>query len=173
LIKHSAARQYLENLGYTTIAFKTGFHWTEITDADIYLTQNNAPLEQMSLIGGITEFESLLMKTSAGLLVADGIVSLPEFIDAGLDYPNKEHRERVLFILDELAELPSSRTKLSLRIYFLPFCLRSRWQFLRITDMTGYRPDQLSKCLKNATKSSPMRLRLIIQIMNNSSKKGV
>jgi hypothetical protein len=107
MIKRSAARQFLEGLGYTTIAFETGFHWTEFTDADIYLTRNNAHMAQLSMIGGITDFETLLLKTSAGLLIADGAVSLPESFHAYLDNPEKEHRERVLFILDKLGELPA------------------------------------------------------------------
>jgi hypothetical protein len=37
LIKHSAVRAFLESLGYKTVAFATGYGWTEIDDADIYL----------------------------------------------------------------------------------------------------------------------------------------
>ncbi len=38
LILHGPVRELLENLGYTTVAFETGYKWQHWYDADIYLT---------------------------------------------------------------------------------------------------------------------------------------
>jgi len=32
-------RENFEKLGYATVAFETGFPWTEIDDADMFLTR--------------------------------------------------------------------------------------------------------------------------------------
>jgi hypothetical protein len=40
LIKQSKVRQQLEELGYSTVAFDSGYEWSRIHDADIYLGLN-------------------------------------------------------------------------------------------------------------------------------------
>jgi hypothetical protein len=37
LLRHSLVREGLEGMGYTTVAFETGYYWTEWEDADLYL----------------------------------------------------------------------------------------------------------------------------------------
>ena len=39
-IKNSQVRQNFEKLGYTTVAFETGYPWTEIDDADVFITRS-------------------------------------------------------------------------------------------------------------------------------------
>ena len=98
-ISQSTVRYELESIGYKTVAFATGFAWSEITDADVYL----APSPVWS---AMTSFETLLIRTTP----------LRHFEDLGwinLDQIDGQHyRERTLFILnsmDELAHMPGPK----------------------------------------------------------------
>lgn len=53
LITNSAARQFLEEQGYKTVAFSTNFFFSEIRDADVYF-ENKSPLThfEMNLLTG-------------------------------------------------------------------------------------------------------------------------
>lgn len=106
-IKYSSTRQLLEDLGYTTIAYETGFKWTEIGDADIYLAPSSISGNILDIAGGINKFESMLISTSGGRFVFDIANLLPNYLQQKLDYPNQIHRERVLFVLDSLEKIPS------------------------------------------------------------------
>jgi len=105
LIKHSAVRQLLEDLGYTMVAFETGYYWTQVEDAGVYISSKSSVTNLLDITGGLNGFESLLIKTSAGLILADGATILPRFMRADLDHPQEIHRQRVLFTLDQLGKL--------------------------------------------------------------------
>lgn len=106
-IKSSQTRQQLEDLGYTTVAYETGFKWTEIGDADLYLSPASITGNLYDISGGLNKFEAMLISTSGGRFVFDIASLLPRYIQQKLDYPNQIHRERVLFVLDSLEKLPS------------------------------------------------------------------
>ena len=106
-IKSSATRQLLEDLGYTTVAYETGFKWTEIGDADMYLSPNSIAGSFLDTTGGINKFEAMLISTSGGRFIFDVAALLPNYIQQKLNYPNQIHRERVLFALDNLEKLPT------------------------------------------------------------------
>ncbi len=107
LIKHSTARQLLERLGYKMVAFETGYYWTQVEDADVYISPKSSATSLLDVTGGLNGFESLLIKTSAGLIIVDGASALPKFLQLDLNYPDQVHRERVLFTLDQLGKLPA------------------------------------------------------------------
>ena len=71
-ILHSTVRYELENTGYKTVAFASGFAFTEITTADTYLSP--------SLVWSpLTEFEILLMRTTPLRHLEDlGLVNLEQ-----------------------------------------------------------------------------------------------
>lgn len=98
-IKDSAVRAELEAIGYQTIAFETGFSWTEWRDADLFL----APEAQGS---GLNHFETLLVETSALRLLTDAR-NLPAFLVPDTRYKEEIHRQRVLFVLEELETMPA------------------------------------------------------------------
>lgn len=92
LIRHSAVRESLENAGYKTVAFATGFLATELTDADYFLGPGYS-------WGELNEFESLLMETTLARLIQDG----NRF---GMQTSGSERfRERTLYALDQLDDL--------------------------------------------------------------------
>jgi hypothetical protein len=106
LIEHSATRNLLEELGYKVIAFETGYYWTQLEDADVYLRPEMSTVESLRAFGGLNDFEVMFFKSSIGLLIADGVMVLPTIFQPDLDYPDKIHRERVLFTLSELEAIP-------------------------------------------------------------------
>jgi len=92
LIKQSIVRRSLEAAGYKTVAFATGFNWTQLDNANYYL----AP---QSRIWNLNEFESLLLETTFARLIQD--YSLLGKQDSGSNL----YRERTLFALDKLDKL--------------------------------------------------------------------
>jgi len=91
-ILHSAVRANLESAGYKTVAFATGYSWTEMKDADVFLSPS-------PLWSGITEFETWLIHTTP-LRHLEGTSLLD------LDQIDGEHyRERTQLILDSMVEL--------------------------------------------------------------------
>lgn len=93
LIRDSAVREYLEARGYKTMAFETGYPWSELDDADVYLQPD--PLR-----GGLTEFETLFLQTTAVRILQDeGLVN---FREAEFN----RYRERTSFALETLESLP-------------------------------------------------------------------
>jgi len=106
-IRHSAVRKAFEALGYKIVAFETGFKGTEWEDADLYLSPSSDFLHSLQIAGGPNGFEVMLMRTSAGLLLADGAAALPKFLQPDFDNPRKIHRNLVLYDLEQLSRLPT------------------------------------------------------------------
>ena len=106
-IRHSAARQNLEQLGYKIVAFETGFKNTQWEDADVYLSPRSNPLSNIQVLNGINSFEDLLLRTSAGLLLMDSTTVLPQFLKPDFNNPQKIHRDLILYDLDQLYNLPA------------------------------------------------------------------
>ena len=94
--KYSAVRYNFETLGYETIAFATGFAWSELDDADVFYTP--PPFS-----AGMTEFETLFMQTTLaryaqnfGWVDADAITG-------------QNFRDRTLLVfdsMDDIARMP-------------------------------------------------------------------
>lgn len=109
LLRHSTARTVLEDLGYTTVAFETGYNWTQWEDADFYLTRTNSSIRGLTGSVGMNAFEALLVRSSAALILVDASAVLPKFLVPDVNYPFKSHRERILFVLDRLRGVISLR----------------------------------------------------------------
>jgi hypothetical protein len=104
-LSHSAVRQTFENLGYRIIAFETGYPWTELKDADLYLAPE--PSNKSLLWGGLTPFEALALDSTAALIVTDTASLLSDYLVTFLGNPERIHRERVLFTLEQLERIPA------------------------------------------------------------------
>lgn len=98
-ISQSTVRYELESVGYKTVAFATGFAWSEITDADVYLAPSPVWSE-------MTGFETLLIRTTPARHFEDlGWINLDQ-IDG------QRYRARARLILnsmDELAHMPGPK----------------------------------------------------------------
>jgi hypothetical protein len=106
LIHHSAVRRALEDLGYRTVAFETGFKYTQIEDADLYLAPRAGALEKLHMGGGLSDFDVMFISSTAGLMVSDGIITMPKILQPDFENPRRIHRERVLYVFDQLSKLP-------------------------------------------------------------------
>jgi hypothetical protein len=149
LIRHSLVRQTFEELGYKTVAFETGFKYTQWEDADLYLTPSQGVIHNIQFTGGLSDFEVMLINTSAGLVIADAARALPQYLQAELDNPRLVHRERILYALEQLRNLPDVQgPKLvfaHLVIPHPPYVFGANGEFTDydLDANTGY-PDQIS-----------------------------
>jgi hypothetical protein len=105
LLKQSMVRRLLERLGYITVAFESGFEWSRISDADVYLEYTGEPYEMQTL----TPFESMLIKNTGLLLWVDATYkAMPDYIStafSGVNFPIEDHINRQMFILDQLPKI--------------------------------------------------------------------
>jgi hypothetical protein len=101
LIKDSLVERIFRSLGYQLVAFETGFYFSEFDDADLYLRPS-----ERGLLDGMSTFEVMLFKSSAGLVLTDFAAVLPSFLLPNMDQPNDDKRRDVLYDLETLARLP-------------------------------------------------------------------
>ena len=106
LIKENNVRRALSQLGYTVVAFETGYYWTQLEDADIYYSQSTSTLDALEVVGGVNSFEVMLLDTTASLLLTDAASVLPAALAEAVDYPHQRHRERVLYDFNKLKGIP-------------------------------------------------------------------
>jgi hypothetical protein len=64
-LRMSKVRYFLENLGYSTVAFTTGYLHTELTDADYFLLPASTTFQDLVGQGTVNAFEVLMMRTTA------------------------------------------------------------------------------------------------------------
>jgi hypothetical protein len=107
-IKQSLVRRQLEALGYSTVAFATGWVNTEIEDADYFIAPEMGPLTEFRIRGGLNAFETMLIHTSMGKIVSDlDRLPLNRWLTTRLENPYNVQREIILMNLDKLCEVPS------------------------------------------------------------------
>jgi hypothetical protein len=92
LIAKNRLELSLEGCGYQSIAFETGFYFTNLRSADIYLS-NGAKLN---------EFESLLLADTPLDLLMDNL----NLGQGSPGYSYAAHRERVLYDFEKLKQIP-------------------------------------------------------------------
>jgi len=92
LIRNSAVREKLQTAGYKTVAFATGYPWSELDNSDVFLQPH-------SLFGQLNSFEALLVHTSWARALEDNGTINTTAEDAA------RYRERTLFTLDTLPTL--------------------------------------------------------------------
>jgi hypothetical protein len=104
---HSSVRSFLEDRGYQTVAFETGWPSSEIRDADIFL----APGEEHEAAGAplwsLNEFEVLLLRLTLVRPVIDRLQVELQGEDSPLEWLYLRHRDRILFALDTMKEIPA------------------------------------------------------------------
>lgn len=103
LLKHSLVRNQLKNLGYRIVAFETGYKWSQLEDADIYLSPGRNSLTLQSL----NPFEFMLVDSTALMIFRE--YQIREQINAltSINHPWREHIELQLFNLSKLKEIPN------------------------------------------------------------------
>ena len=105
-IQHSRLRSLLESIGYRTVAYDTGYKATELRDAAVFLNPRRTGLLGSMERGEVTPFESMLIYATGLRVLADSPKLIPASLRPGVADPFERHRQRVLFVLDSLAEMP-------------------------------------------------------------------
>jgi hypothetical protein len=102
LIRENEVRRILEENGYVTFAFETGFAWSEWRQAHIFMGPDRSQAG-----GGIrlNAFETLLIRSTALIVLLDAQTTLLPDINDPID----NHRERVLHALEWLPNLPDTQ----------------------------------------------------------------
>jgi len=96
LIKNNEVKAIFESLGYTTVAFETGYDFTEVESSDIYFS---APKK------GFNGFENLFLQTTFAAVLDDfGLLQKMQLT------PEDRKRELILFKLEELRKIPATLT---------------------------------------------------------------
>lgn len=91
LIRWSFVRRFLENRGYKTVTFSTGYRATELENADVFL---HSPSKS------VTQFEKLIMDTSALVLINE----FRRFLGLTPYFPGyTSHSDRIEFAFDTLS----------------------------------------------------------------------
>ncbi|OGO64670.1 MAG: hypothetical protein A2030_06485, partial [Chloroflexi bacterium RBG_19FT_COMBO_50_10] len=101
LLKQSRVRRLLENAGYKTVAFDTGYEWSRLEDADIYLSLGS---ESYSL-QKISPFEAMLIKSTALLILTDSQNQLLRSQFEQVNFPYSYHVSSQNFILEQLPQI--------------------------------------------------------------------
>jgi len=109
LARHSSVRQALEGLGYTTVSFETGHLPTQWEDTDYYLSSKAGLFSEAQNLGRLNEFEVMLLQTSAGLLLTDATTGLPQIFGNVSHSYWETYRDRILYTLDRLEDVPAMR----------------------------------------------------------------
>lgn len=94
LMAHNRIMRLLKECGYLSVAFESGFTYSNNPAVDVYLEQES----------GLSEFESLLLAGSPIDILAR------EFELEPSEYNYAAHRRRVRFTLEQLAKIPRMRS---------------------------------------------------------------
>lgn len=95
-IQNNRVVKYFEDLGYTTIAYETGYTFTELTNSDYYISFVANPIT----VTNLTEFEALAINNT--ILAATHNISFVEK-KLGLSFPYKSKYNRQKFILNNIS----------------------------------------------------------------------
>ena len=103
LLGDNAVRRNLECIGYQVVAFDSGWDALGWRNADVYISsKSTAFVEALELSGGINAFESMLLQSSAALVLTDAATIMPDFLEIDTGAPFRNHRLRMLYQLDSL-----------------------------------------------------------------------
>lgn len=177
LLKHSATQRLLESMGYYIVAFETGFYWSQLDDADFYLRRSTTELQKWEYLGGLNSFEVMLIKSSMGLIIADGFIALPKALKPDLNSPNQKHRERVLFVLDELEHIANYPSPKFVFAHVVsphePFVFDAEGRFVTDSENNseGLDPEQLISLYTNQITYINSRMETILEMIITNSER--
>jgi hypothetical protein len=103
-IIHSDTRQFFKGLGYFIVSFDSGIWFTELQDADYYISRSRPVVSSFFDITRPSDFEVLFIRTTLLRLVEE---SKAAWLDTLLENPRKEIYDRILFEFDQLERTPS------------------------------------------------------------------
>ena len=103
MLKESCVRRILQDVGYSFIAFQTGYLRTEVTDADVFLHLE----EPDRLAEHFGPFEVLLLNTTMLSPMLNEWNTPGSFVQESITGPAHDlHRKRIEFSLERLGQIP-------------------------------------------------------------------
>lgn len=106
-ITNNRLRRELECLGYETVAFETGVFWTEWEGTDHFYARDSGLFSELGLLGRVSRFEAKLLDTTVARSGLDAIRQSQASGEAVSLDPLADHRDRILFVFDQLERVPS------------------------------------------------------------------
>jgi len=101
LLKNSAVRTFLADQGYETVAFETGYFFTEFKNAETYYTSQTNTLFSTY----ITPFEYLFLENSAFRIIFDTQTDFMDHYFSKLVFPFTEQEMRVRNVFEKLPKV--------------------------------------------------------------------
>jgi len=104
LIRRNKVRRAFSDMGYTEVAFSNGYLWSEWEDADLFLSPDvESAFGNLQLFGQVTDFEALLLRTTAILFFMDAETVFSDYLTPAVDVsPRQAHYDQVMHALDNL-----------------------------------------------------------------------
>lgn len=125
LIKNSVVFQQFKALGYKTIAFETGYDFTQIKNADLYLE----PVKPIAFFGSIDPYEVLLLKSSIFKILYDTHIPVVNKIFDQVTFPYTNHVKLQRFMFENLIKISSDQeptfTFVHMTVPHTPFVFRA------------------------------------------------
>lgn len=149
-LRHSEVRRYLKQQGYQMVTFETGYWWLEIDDAETYIVANNNPLIRYSESYAVSNFEEMLLRTTAFRIFSEANDALFRPLTRRVKTPREHHYDVVKFALDSLDQVPEIPGKKFVYFHILaphdPFVLSKDGEYVPVgteADIPGY-PDEVA-----------------------------
>jgi hypothetical protein len=101
LLKQSRVRQLLESAGYKTVAFDTGYEWSRLEDANVYMSLGSDSYAMQK----VNPFEAMLIKSTALLILTDSQNQRLRSQFQEVNFPYSFHVNTENFILEQLPEI--------------------------------------------------------------------
>jgi hypothetical protein len=108
LVEGSFVRRELSNLGYKIVNVESGFYLTEWKDADVYLQTQEENIIKNLVFGGLNEFESMLLYSTAGMMLNEAKTLRSQVLIPLFDHPYIERRNQIQYALDVLGTIATS-----------------------------------------------------------------
>ena len=173
-LRHSVVREVLEEEGYASIAFETGYAYTQIYDADMYLAPSGTR-------GVINSFEAMLLDTSLLRLLSDAEAQEIDHFEQKVFPEYEAHRVRVHFTLQRLGEIAALPERTFVFAHVVsphpPFVFDSdggsliasqAFSFEDASSYHGTRDEYVSRYPGQMTYLNQLVLNAIDEIQNNS-----
>lgn len=169
LLKHGAARSFLQANGYKVVAFPTGWDFTEWHDADLYLDYELPAIY-------ITEFEELVLDTTIIRAALDLNTANPEKKSTeGSNGSNETLRRlRVLSVLSNLKKMPALDGKLFVFAHIVvphpPYSFGPNGEWIEIDEQNATY-DETGAAYINQVKFINREILDVIDVILRESKK--
>jgi hypothetical protein len=108
LTRDSQVRRELEGIGYVTVSL-SGFEPFQMKDADFFFDPNAAQLTDKSGNPLVTPFESMLIKSTAGIILLDLQAVKNNRLAQDVNFPYAAHIQSQKYILNKLGYIPEIR----------------------------------------------------------------